>query len=268
METLQEPPLRSHELNDARQPLIVATLLGYQDIKQAYRRSALGPFWLTIGMAIQIVSMGLVFGLIFKTELNDYLPFLAISIIFWGLISATLSEGCMTFVAAEPIIKQLKIHHFEHVARVVLKNVFTTAHNVVILPLVLLFFWKLPGWQLLSFIPGLLVLVVNLTWCVWLLGMVSARFRDLPPIISSVLTIAFYVTPVMWYPSLIENDELAHFLLGLNPLYHWMQIVRLPLLGEWPTVENWALAVLSAGVGWVTTIWVHRKYKNMIAYWV
>lgn len=248
--------------------LLIAPMLAWQDIRQAYRRSAIGPFWLTIGMSVQILTMGFVFGLIFKTEIKEYLPFLASSIVIWGLVSSAIVDGCTTFISAEPIIKQLRVRHFEHVARVVIKNLLSSAHNFVILPLVFLFFSKFPGWQVLALIPGLVLLVLNLTWCVWILGVVSARYRDLPPIIASVMTIAFYVTPVMWFPSLIENDSLAHFLLGLNPFYHWVQIVRLPLLGEWPTVENWSLTLLSASVGWLATWLVHQRYKNMIAYWV
>jgi lipopolysaccharide transport system permease protein len=243
-------------------------MLAWQDIRQAYRRSAVGPFWLTIGMAVQILTMGIVFGLIFKTDLREYLPFLATSIILWGLISSTINDGCLAFISAEAIIKQLQIPHFQHVFRVVWKNIITAGHNVVILPLVFLAFWEFPNWSILAIVPALLILTLNLTWVVWLLGMMSARYRDMPPIVNSVVTIAFYITPIMWYPKLIENDSLAHLLLGLNPLYHWVQIVRLPILGQWPTLENWGLASLSAGIGWLITVLAHRKYRNMIAYWV
>jgi lipopolysaccharide transport system permease protein len=246
----------------------ISYLLASQDIKQAYRRSSVGPFWLTIGMAVQIVTMGLVFGLIFKTELREYLPFLATSIILWGLISTTINEGCMAFINAEAIIKQLRIPHFQHVFRVVWRNVATAGHNVIILPLLFLFFMVAPNLSIAALLPALVVLILNLTWVVWLLGMMSARYRDMPPIINSVVTIAFYVTPIMWYPKLISNDSLAHLLLGLNPLYHWVQIVRLPILGQWPTLENWGLALLSAGIGWIVTLLAYKKYKNMIAYWV
>ncbi len=138
----------------------------------------------------------------------------------------------------------------------------------MILPLVLVFFLRFPGLTLFALIPGLVVLLLNISWVVWLLGMMSARYRDMPPIVSSVMTIAFYVTPVMWYPKLIENNSLAHLLLGLNPMYHWLQVVRLPILGQWPTWENWGLALLSAGIGWFVTLLAYKKYKNMIAYWV
>jgi ABC-type polysaccharide/polyol phosphate export permease len=216
-------------------------MLAWQDIRQAYRRSAIGPFWLTIGMAVQIVTMGLVFGLIFKTELSEYLPFLATSLVLWGLISTSTNEGCMAFISSEAMVKQLNLPHYQYVIRTVWRNLVSAGHNFAILPLLLLFFWQFPGWTLISFIPGLVILVLNIGWVVWLLGMMSARFRDMPPIVSSVMTIAFYVTPVMWYPQLIENNALAHLLLGLNPLYHWLQIVRLPIMGQWPTWENWGL---------------------------
>ena len=247
---------------------MIGAMLGWQDIRQSYRRSALGPYWLTIGMAVQIITMGVVFGVIFKATLAEYLPFLATSIIFWSLISSVLNEGTISFISAEAMIKQLDIHHFQYVMRTVWRNLISAAHNLIILPLVLLVFWEFPGWPLIAFIPGSILLILNLTWTVWLVGMFSARFRDMPPIIGSVMTIAFYVTPVMWYPQLIENNSFAHLLLGFNPFYHWLQIVRLPILGEWPTIENWALALLSAGLGWTITLIAHKKYRNMIAYWI
>jgi lipopolysaccharide transport system permease protein len=243
-------------------------MLAWEDVRQAYRRSAIGPFWLTIGMAIQIVAMGLIFGLIFKIELTEYLPYLASSIIFWGLISTTINEGCMTFISSEAMIKQLNLPHFYYVIRTVWRNLISTGHNLAILPLLLLFFWQLPGWTLIAFIPGVTILILNITWVVWLFGMVSSRFRDIQPIVASVMTIAFYVTPVMWFPKLIENNPLAHLLLGLNPIYHWLQIVRLPIIGQWPTWENWGLALLSASVGWAVTLAAYKRYRNMIAYWV
>jgi lipopolysaccharide transport system permease protein len=248
--------------------LQLSWLLAWQDILQAYRRSAVGPFWLTIGFGVQILTMGFVFGMIFQAEVRVYIPYLAVSLVLWGLIASTVNDGCMSFIAAESTIKQLNLPHIVYVSRSVLKNLFTTAHNLVLVPIVYLVFMKPPGLSLFLIVPGLLILVLNLGWVVLLLGISSARFRDVPPIIGSVTTIGFFVTPVMWSPDLIGNNELAHLLLGLNPLYHWLQIVRLPILGQWPTLENWGVALLVAGIGWGVTLLVYRKYRTMIAYWV
>jgi lipopolysaccharide transport system permease protein len=166
------------------------------------------------------------------------------------------------------MIKQLNLPHYVYVLRVIWKNLLLAGHNLMILPIVLLWFYRFPGASIVAIVPGVLLLVLNLGWITLLLGMVSARFRDMPPIIASCITIAFYLTPVMWYPNLIGNNSLAHLLLGLNPMYHWLQIVRLPIMGQWPTLENWALALLSSGLGWTFTLFLYKKYKNMIAYWV
>ena len=246
----------------------VGLMLGHHDSLQSYRRSALGSFWISIGMAVQIGVMGVIFGIIFKSNLSDYVPYLATSVITWGLISMTVNEGTTSFTSSDALIKQFNLSHTEHVARTVWRNLVLTAHNLVILPMVFLVFWRFPSWQMVAFVPGLLLLVINLIWVVWLLGMLNARFRDIQPIVASSMTIAFYVTPVMWYPKLIDNNSLSHLILGLNPLYHWLQIVRLPILGQWPTWENWGLALASAGIGWIVTLLAYKKYRNMIAYWV
>jgi lipopolysaccharide transport system permease protein len=219
-------------------------------------------------MAIQIATMGVVFSLIFKSDIQNYLPFLATSVIIWGFMSSVLSEGCLSFINGEAIIKQLNIPLYIHVLRVVWKNIITLGHNLVILPLVFLVIWHGVSWQLLLVVPGLVILIANLTWLATVLGALSSRFRDLPPIITSLLTVTFYVTPVMWYPTLIGNNQLAHMLLGLNPFYHLLQMVRLPILGQAPTIENWVLSLVFALVGWAFTILLMGRVQNKIAYWV
>lgn len=248
--------------------LRLSTMLGWQDVRQAYRRSAVGPFWITGGMAVQIATMGLVFGLIFKTNTHDYLPFLSVSIIIWGYISNSLTEGCYSFIAGEAIIKQLNIPLETHVLRVIWKNLITLGHNLVILPFVFVAVWH--GISPVAFlaVPGLILLTVNLAWISAILGAFSARFRDLPPIVVSLVTVAFYLTPIMWYPSLIGDNQLAHVLLGFNPLYHLIQIVRLPLLGDVPTAENWVVSGSLVLVGLALTRYLLGNVKHKIAYWV
>src|SRR5689334_17341702 len=60
------------------------TTLGWNDIRQRYRRSVLGPFWITISMAVFITLLGVIYSHIFKIELQTYLPYLALGYIIWG----------------------------------------------------------------------------------------------------------------------------------------------------------------------------------------
>ena len=246
----------------------IGLTLGWQDVRQSYRRSALGQLWITIGMAVMIASIGLVFGMIFGTPMQVFLPYLASGIIMWGLISGILNDGAQAFIAAEGMIKQIPLPKLAHLIRVVWRNILTTAHNIVIFPVVVLLVGGTTGWAVLLWPLGLAIAVLSVSGLSLILSVVATRFRDVPPIVNSVVTVAFYVTPVIWMADNLGDNQLAHLLLGLNPFYHLLQVARLPLLGQMPTIENWALALLSAGVFWAIGLAIYKKFEHKIAYWV
>lgn len=242
-------------------------MLAWQDIRQAYRRSAIGPFWITASMAVQIGAMGVVFGIIFQAPLYDYLPFLATSIILWSLISGAVVEGCVAFINSEGMIKQLDLSKYVYALQVLIRTLITSAHNIVVIPLVFLIVWHPIGWQIIFFVPGLMIVVANLGWMIVVLGMISARYRDIPQTVQAAMTIVYFITPIMWQPQAV-GPENAHWLLGLNPFYHLLQLIRLPILSQAPTFENWVLGCTFALVGWLIAVVALRKYGKQIAYWV
>ncbi|MBA2653384.1 MAG: ABC transporter permease [Tatlockia sp.] len=242
-------------------------ILGWQDIRQRYRRSALGPFWLTISMGIMIGTIGVVFGQIFNSSLREFLPFLSIGIILWSFISAIITEGCLGFIAAEGIIKQLPLPLFVHILRMIWRNLLILGHNIVIFPLVLLVVGKPLHWVALLAIPGFFLALINLTWVALLLATICTRYRDFSQIITSMLQIIFYLTPIMWMPSLMPLRKHFYFL-DLNPVYHLIETVRAPLLGQAPSLANWMVSIILALVGWCITLEIYSRYKRRIAYWL
>lgn len=245
----------------------LAAILGWQDIKQRYRRSKVGPFWLTISMGVLIASVGIVFGQIFNSPMKEYLPFLAAGIIFWAFISAVINDGCLGFVAAEGMIKQLPIPLFVHIVRIVWRNVLILLHNLVILPVVMLVLGVPITLHIFLALPGIALVLINLTWIALLLGVVCTRFRDMPNIIASILQVAFYLTPIIWMPNLLP-ERAGTMLLDINPLYHLLEIIRLPFLGQLPNSISWLFALGMAVVGWTITLKVFGRYQHRIAYWL
>jgi lipopolysaccharide transport system permease protein len=218
-------------------------------------------------MAVQIATIGLVFGLIFGSPLEEFLPFLAASLILWSFLNGAISDGASSFITGEAIIRQLPLPHMTQIFRALWKNMLLLGHNAIILPMVFLLFFIAPSWNLLLLIPGLLLTTTFLLVATYTLGLLTTRFRDMQQIITSVMTVVFYVTPVIWQPSLIPSGT-AHLLLGLNPFYHFLQIMRLPILGQAPTLENWALSITMTVVAGLIAYLASKKYKNRLAYWV
>src|SRR5437763_1876729 len=93
------------------------TMLGWNDIVQRYRRSALGPFWITLSMAIFIVLLGVIYSRIFKMDIAIYLPYIAMGIILWRFVSGTTNESCSAFVENGAIIKQISLPYTLYVLR-------------------------------------------------------------------------------------------------------------------------------------------------------
>lgn len=242
-------------------------MLGWQDVRQRYRRSSLGAFWLTVSMGVMIASIGLVFGQIFNTPMQEYLPFLAIGIVLWGFMSSIVSEGCVAFTSAEAIIKQLNIPMFVHVLRCFWRNTIVLAHNIVIVPIVFLIVGKSLTLSMLLVVPGFLLLAINMLWISLVLGVLSTRFRDITQIIVNATQVIFYLTPIMWAPSLLPARHAA-YLLSFNPVYHLLEITRGPLLGNVPSSQSWIFAAVMAVIGWTVAIMVFNRYMRRIPYWL
>ena len=245
----------------------LAASLGAQDVRDLYQRSVLGPIWNTIGMAVQLLAIGTIFGLVFKADLTTYFPFLAISLVLWNYLVTTINESTGAYVGAERFIKEIPVPYFFPIVRLLAKNAVGFLHNAVIIVIVSLVFPRDLGWNLLLSLLGLFVVMGNLIWTSTLAALVSARFRDVPPMIAAFMTVSFFATPIIWMPESLP-DEFKDFILPYNPFYHLMELVRGPLLGYSPALENWlvgiGMLVIGNGIAW----WLARRLWWRVVYWL
>src|SRR3954453_15581752 len=212
--------------------------LGWNDILQRYRRSLLGPFWLTASMAIMVVSLGLLYANLFKTEIREFMPFLCIGLLVWNYISSVIGEAGALFTGSESYIKQIRLPYSLYVCRFVWSRIIIFAHNFVIYCGILLYFEMWPGIALLLPIPGFILVTLNVALLGISIGMASARFRDIPQIVGSVVQIAFFMTPVMWKPELLGDRT---YIVQFNPFYHLIGVMGAPLLGKPFPFESYGL---------------------------
>jgi ABC-type polysaccharide/polyol phosphate export permease len=256
-------------LDDVRQGFARSDLwllLGWNDIRQKFRRSLLGPFWLTISTAIMLVALGFVYAALFKMDLNQYFPYLAAGIVTWSLISTLVIEACQTFIGSESMIKQIRLPFTVHAFRVVWRNIIVFFHNIVIVVVVVLIFSKLPGLvPLLCLLAGLALFVLNGVWLCLFLGLICSRYRDMPPMITSLIQLVFFVTPIIWHPSLLAGRQR---IINFNPFYHFIELLRAPMLDAVPTAVTWAAVLGITAGGWIVTLLLFWRYRRRIAYWV
>lgn len=240
-------------------------MLGWQEIRQRYRRSVMGPFWLTISMGVMIGGMGPLYGKLFGQDLSAYFPHLAISLVVWMLVSNLINDCSNAFIAAEGFIKQIRLPLTIHILRAIWKNLIIFAHNMVIVVLVFLVYPPEMGWHLLQMPLGILMLAVNSLWFGILVGLFCARFRDIPQIVASLVQIAFFLTPIFW-----KAEMLGKFIWAaqINPLYHFIEIIRAPLLSGGASLLSWGVVLLITVLGYTVMMLFFTRFRARIAYWV
>jgi ABC-type polysaccharide/polyol phosphate export permease len=239
--------------------------LGWQEIKQRYRRSVLGPFWLTISTGAMIGGMGPLYGKLLNQPISDYFSYLAIGFVVWILIASLITESCQVFIGAEGFIKQIRLPFTVHIARLIWKHLIIFAHNLVIVAIVLVFYRPSWNWQVLLTPIGVLIIAFNGIWVGLLLGALCARFRDIPQVIASLVQVAFFLTPVMWKPTMLGKYE---WTVMWNPLFHFLEIVRAPLLGGAISLATWGAVILMTVSGYVLMLLFFARFRSRIAYWI
>jgi ABC-type polysaccharide/polyol phosphate export permease len=239
-------------------------MMAWQDIKLRYRGSVIGPFWLTLSMGVMIMAMGLVYSRLLKTEANEYFPFLTLGLMQWALMSVLMQEACMTFLNSAGFIKQIRMPYMTYVMRTLTRNLIVYAHNFIIYIVVALIFGIWPGAYLWLLLPGYALLILNAVWMILLLAMLCARYRDIVPIINSVVQVVFFVTPVIWSPSLLAHQ----WVVWVHPFFHFLDLIRAPLLGHAPSLWSYVYAAVTAIIGITVTFTFFRRYRARIAYWV
>ena len=163
----------------------LAGALARLDIRNRYRGSVLGPFWLTLSTAIMVGALGVLYAKLFTLDVAEYLPFLAVSLIVWNTINQIVTDACTSLTAAEGIIRQMPLPYTVHVLRCVFRNAVIAAHNLPLIGVVFALYGVVPGRGVLLAIPGLMLFAVAAFAASILLGMLCARFRDIPPIVGA-----------------------------------------------------------------------------------
>ena len=235
------------------------------DIRQRFRRSVLGPFWLTLSMGIMVAAIGVVFSSLFHQDAAKTLPYIATGLIFWGLLTSCMNEGATVFISAESYIRNLPMPLSVHFYRMMARNVMIWGFNMAIYLVMVVWFELMPGWNALLFIPGFILFLINAAWISLAVGVLSTRYRDVPQVIANVIQVFFFLTPIFWSPETLPNRPAF---VTLNPFYHLIEVVRAPLLGEAPPWMSWVLCVGMAVAGLGFTAYLYRRAHSRIAYWV
>lgn len=244
-------------------PLIF--FLAWGDLQARYRRSVLGPFWLTLGTAAGTAGLGLIWSELFKLDRAVFVPALTSGLIMWQLLSGCITEATTTYWRQASLIRNVRMPLSLYPLQMVVKHAINFLHVLPVFVVVAVVFDVPVNHNTLLALPCLLLTFGNLLWITLLFSMLGTRFRDLEYLLVAGMPILMFLSPVFYRPAYLP---IMGQLMWFNPFSHLIELVRYPLLGSVPPgfviVTNLGLFVC----GWLLTLWIFIRKRDRIAYWV
>ncbi len=237
------------------------------DIRLRYRGSVLGPFWLTLSTAVMVAALGVLYSQLFHIALTEYLPFISLSLVLWTFMSTIVGEGCLCFTSQDSGLRAMRMPLALHAARVVIRNLFVLGHNIIVIVLVFLIMRQMPGRFIFLEIPAFSLWLIDGFAACLILGVLCARFRDVPPIVASLMQVAFFISPVIWSPALMQHRGRI-FLETWNPFFDLLDIIRGPLLNTSISGTIWMVACLYSVLLVMAAGIIFVQFRPRVSYWI
>jgi ABC-type polysaccharide/polyol phosphate export permease len=242
-------------------------VLGGLDLKIRYRRSILGPIWISISYLVTVCFLSIVWTKVFNQNIKNFIWYFSIGLLVWNYIVNVISSSYMLFTDTAGILLNYNIDKDVIITRNIVRELYVFIHALVVL--ILIFFYAEPNIHskdiVLSFLGFVLVTVIlfNLSY---LISILVLRYRDLKEVFATSINLLYYVTPILWP---IESLKGSEYIYLYNPFYHIVNVIRAPLMnaGEF-WLESFVICFLIMVFVYFVRRYVKSKYDHYVALWI
>lgn len=234
-----------------------------------YRRTVVGPLWLVITPFLFIAALGGLYSSIGSHDASVFIPYLAIGFVTWTLISGFVIGSATIYQRNRAVILQGS-QSLGHIATIeVMINTIIFLHQLLVVAVIFLLTRMPLHWIALESLVGIGFVILNGIWVVRLFGILGARYRDLAEIFQAVMRIAFLASPILWMPGGADKrGGMMGLYLVYNPFYHFLEVVRAPLLGDAVAPLSWFVVVGFTLGGFLLAHFVSGRHSRFVALWV
>jgi ABC-type polysaccharide/polyol phosphate export permease len=235
-------------------------LLAWRSLAKTYDRTVIGIWWIPLDVLFHFLTIGLVLSIVLGGD-GKYLPYFAPSFALWRIFTQSTIRGADLWNRSENLLRNFPLP----------KSLFLIQECGRAF---YLFILKFPVAIIIAFASGALLttnifllpfgiflFLINLSWIIVLFSLIGGRFPDFHRFLPSLMYALYIGSPILWQPERL--GEKYQFIAQLNPIFHLMEVVRRPILGEAPTLLSWCAVIFLAVAGWLisfqTLIRTHRE---------
>lgn len=238
------------------------------DILTRYRRSFIGPLWMLAPPAMYMFGLGFFFGRVQQQPLVDFMAHLGLGFLVFRLVTQVVNDSSSVLQHHAAFIMDGNTRLTDYTLRTLFGSLvhFTIGAPLVLAVVILSGRFELAGVPMA--LLGLCFTVLTLVWISGLVALLGARYPDIHEFMGSLVLVAFVLTPILWDASTAPEGTAHGTLMRINPVYHFVEVVRAPLLGG--TVEPLTylyLAVMSV-IGLPLWWWAYGRFSRLVPIWI
>ncbi|MBO5479010.1 MAG: ABC transporter permease [Clostridia bacterium] len=187
-----------------------------KEVRGKYKHSFLGVLWSFLNPLLQIMVYAIVFPLILRNKQEHYVVFLCCGLIPWNFFSIAINRAAGTMLENGNIIK--KVYFPREILPISI--VTSEAINFIISTIIIIAFVLFDGialtpyilyYPLILLVQYLLILAIS-----FIISAITVYIRDIQHLISVVLQLVFYATPIVYAANTIPEN--FAWILKYNPM--------------------------------------------------
>lgn len=237
------------------------------------RKSRLGMIWLFAKSIVYVFGLGTFFASMRSlgnadATMGEFYAHVALGMMVFSLLMSAITSSANVFVASKAFILDGHVRLSDYLLQVLAKAFFDMC---LYLPVVVVALWMVGGVAplgLLTTLPALLLVYLNALWIAALFGVLGARLPDLGNMIATASIFAFILTPIIWYPAMMPEGSIRGTLMRFNPLFHFVEIFRAPILDNTISHASILYVVIFTLVGLLASTLVYRRYARNVPLWI
>jgi len=250
--------------------------LAWYELRRGNTKSNIGVLWHSLSFFIVTAALGYLYSDIMGRPRETFVPYIAGGFLVWNYINQVITAGLLVFIGSKGFITQIPMPMSVFVFRNVCFSLYVLGLNLVSYLLILLVFGLELRVDLLSALAGLTILTLASVAVTLLLGVLSVFNLWMRNLIPPIMRLLFFVTPIIWIPQMLTGGDsvsvathggevgIRTAIVLFNPLYHFVEILRAPLIGHPVATLSWGVTVVGTAILLLLAVWSMGHWRSRI----
>tara|TARA_R100000365_G_C2748638_1_gene80918 strand:+ start:18453 stop:19283 length:831 start_codon:yes stop_codon:yes gene_type:complete len=240
----------------------------WDETKLRYHRSVLGLFWIIASYALFVGGISLFFSGFASLSAQEFTIYVALGYATFTFLMANIADGSAVFSTSSAWIKSTNLPYSIYVFKSLFRSLLPFVMQLTVAFALMLYFGTFAkvSWHAFMALPALVMFLLCAVPLQYALGLISARYDDIQHSINAITRLLIFITPILWVRE--EAHGTRGLLADLNPMTHFLEIFRNPLMGMDARPLSWMVVIGVTILMWLFAGLISTLMRQRLPFWI